>query len=100
MAIAGDRAAVQIFPLRDGRMVDRYGFHLENVEGHDVATVLEAFALEYYGSAPSIPPQLIVPRDAGDTSALAEFLSQRRGSRVEVRRGRRGGKRPAPELPP
>jgi excinuclease ABC subunit C len=98
MAIAGDRAAVQIFPLRDGRMIDRYGFHLENVEGHDVATVLEAFALEYYGSAPSIPPQLIVPRDGGDTSALAEFLSERRGSRVEVRRAERGEKRRLQEL--
>ena len=98
MAIAGDRAAVQIFPLRDGRMVDRYGFHLENVEGHDVATVLEAFALEYYGSAPSIPPQLIVPRDAGDTGPLAEFLSERRGSRVEVRRAERGEKRRLQEL--
>jgi excinuclease ABC subunit C len=98
MATGADRAAVQIFPLRDGRMVDRYGFHLENVEGHDVATVLEAFALEYYGSAPSIPPQLIVPRDAGDTSALAEFLSQRRGSRVEVRRAERGEKRRLQEL--
>jgi excinuclease ABC subunit C len=98
MATGADRAAVQIFPLRDGRMVDRYGFHLENVEGHDVATVLEAFALEYYGSAPSIPPQLIVPRDAGDTSALAEFLSERRGSRVEVRRAERGEKRRLQEL--
>ena len=55
IAIDGDHAAVQVFPLRDGRMVDRYGFHLENVDGHDVPTVLEAFALEYYGSAPSIP---------------------------------------------
>jgi excinuclease ABC subunit C len=98
MAIAGERAAVQIFPLRDGRMVDRYGFHLENVEGHDVPTVLEAFALEYYGSAPSIPPQLVVPRDAGDTSALAEFLSERRGSRVEVRQAERGEKRRLQEL--
>ncbi len=98
IAIGGDRAAVQIFPLRDGRMVDRYGFHLENVEGHDVATVLEAFALEYYGSAPSIPPQLIVPREAGDTEALSEFLSERRGSRVEVRPAERGEKRRLQEL--
>jgi excinuclease ABC subunit C len=98
IAIGGDHAAVQIFPLRDGRMVDRYGFHLENVEGHDVATVLEAFALEYYGSAPSIPPQLIVPRDAGETTALAEFLSERRGSRVEVRPAERGEKRRLQEL--
>jgi excinuclease ABC subunit C len=98
IAIEGNRAAVQIFPLRDGKMVDRYGFHLENVQGQDIATVLEAFALEYYGSAPSIPPQIIVPRDAGDTSALAEFLSERRGSRVEVRAAERGEKRRLQEL--
>ncbi len=98
IAIEGNRAAVQIFPLRDGKMVDRYGFHLENVEGQDVATVLEAFTLEYYGSAPSIPPQIIVPPEAGDTSALAEFLSERRGSRVEVRTAERGEKRRLQEL--
>ena len=98
IALDGDRATVQIFPLRDGKMIDRYGFHLENVEGHDVATVLEAFALEYYGSAPSVPPQIIVPREAGDMSALAEFLSERRGSRVEVRPAERGEKRRLQEL--
>ena len=98
LAIERDRAAVQIFPLRDGRMVDRYGFHLENVEDRDTATVLEAFCVEYYGSAPSIPPQIIVPREAGETAALAEFLSERRGSRVEVRPAERGEKRRLQEL--
>jgi excinuclease ABC subunit C len=98
IAIEGNRAAVQIFPLRDGKMVDRYGFHLENVEGQDVGSVLEAFMLEYYGSAPSIPPQIIVPRAAGDMAALAEFLSERRGSRVEVRTAERGEKRRLQEL--
>jgi excinuclease ABC subunit C len=93
IAADGDRAAVQIFPLRDGRMVDRYGFHLENVAGQDTATLLEAFATEYYGAAPSIPPQIVVPPDAGDTSALEQFLSERRGSRVEVRAPVRGEKR-------
>jgi excinuclease ABC subunit C len=98
VAIEGDRAAVQLFPLRDGRMVDRYGFHLENVDGRELGEVLEAFVLEYYGSAPSIPPQLIVPREAGETSALQEFLSERRGSRVEVRAAERGEKRRLQEL--
>ena len=51
----GDRAAVQVFPLRDGKLIDRYAFHLENVEGQDPQTLLESFCLEYYGSAPSIP---------------------------------------------
>ncbi|MHB8468504.1 MAG: excinuclease ABC subunit UvrC [Gaiellaceae bacterium] len=97
-AAEGDRAVVQIFPLRGGKMVDRHSFHLENVGGQDVTTVLEAFALEYYGSAPSVPPQILVPRDGGDLSALAEFLSERRGARVEVRAPERGEKRRLQQL--
>ena len=49
--------------------------------------------LEYYGSAPSVPPQIVVPPDAGDLGALAEFLSERRGSRVELRVPERGEKK-------
>jgi excinuclease ABC subunit C len=98
LAVDGDRAAVQIFPLREGRLIDRYSFHLENVEGQDTPTILEAFLLEYYGSAPSVPPQIVVPREAGETDAMAEFLSERRGSRVEVRTAERGEKRRLLEL--
>src|SRR5438034_6956582 len=59
VAVGPDRAAVQVFPLRDGRMIDRYSFHLENAAGEDVGEVLEQFCLEYYGGAPSIPPQIL-----------------------------------------
>ena len=97
-AAEGDRAVVQIFPLRGGKMVDRHSFHLENVGGQDVTTVLESFALEYYGGAPSVPPQIVVPHDAGDLSALAEFLSEKRGARVEVRVAERGEKRRLQQL--
>lgn len=98
VACAGDRAAVQVFPLRDGKMVDRRAFHLENVEGRSLEAVVEAFCLEYYGSTPSIPPEILVPQEAGDTAALAEFLSQRRGARVTVRAPLRGEKRRLVEL--
>jgi excinuclease ABC subunit C len=97
-AVEGDRAVVQIFPLRGGKMIDRYSFHLENVGGQDLNTVLESFCLEYYGSVPSVPPQIVVPRDAGDLSALAEFLSEKRGARVEVRSAERGEKRRLQQL--
>ena len=97
-AAESDRAVVQIFPLRGGKMVDRFSFHLENVGGQDVTTILESFGLEYYGSAPSVPPQIIVPRDAGDLSALAELLTERRGAKVEVRGAERGEKRRLQEL--
>ena len=64
--------------------------------GQDLTAVLEAFCLEYYGSSPSVPPQIVVPRDAGEVEALEEFLSELRGSRVEVRpagAARSGGSR-------
>src|SRR3712207_9561492 len=86
LAAEGDRAAVQVFPLRGGKLVDRHSFHLENVAGQDLTTILEAFCLEYYGSAPSVPPQIVVPRDAGDLAPLAAFLGERRGARVEDRK--------------
>ncbi|HEY3543063.1 MAG TPA: excinuclease ABC subunit UvrC [Gaiellaceae bacterium] len=92
-AAEDDRAVVQVFPLRGGKMIDRHSFHLENVAGQDVTTILESFCLEYYGSAPSVPPQIVVPRDSGDLTAIAELLSERRGARVEVRAAERGEKR-------
>ena len=98
LAVDGDRAAVQLFPLRDGKLVDRYAFHLENVAGQDRATILESFCVEYYGSAPAIPPQIVVPPDIEDTEALAAFLGDLRGARVEVRAPQRGEKRRLAEL--
>ena len=98
LAARDDVAAVQVFPLRDGRMVDRHSFYLENVAGQDLATLLEAFCLEYFGSAPSVPPLVVVPPGAGDVSGLEEFLSERRGSRAEVRPALRGEKRRLQEL--
>ena len=83
IAVGPERAAVQVFPLRAGRMVDRYSFHLENAAGADLLEVLEGFCIEYYGSAPSVPPQILVPRGLG-VATLEAFLSELRGSRVEA----------------
>ncbi|HEU0305009.1 MAG TPA: excinuclease ABC subunit UvrC [Gaiellaceae bacterium] len=98
IAVDGDRAAVQVFPLRDGKLVDRHGFQLENVAGQDVQTIAEEFFLGYYGAAPSIPPEIVIPRDVGLLAALEELLSERRGSRVRIRPAARGDKRRLAEL--
>ena len=98
IASTGETAAVQVFPLRGGRLVDRHTFYLENEAGEDVPQLLESFCLEYYGSAPSVPPQIVVPPDTGPTAALAGYLSDLRGSKVEVRAAQRGEKRRLQEL--
>jgi excinuclease ABC subunit C len=98
IAASNGSAAVQVFPLRGGRLTDRHSFFLENVGGQDLDALLEAFCLEYYGSAPSIPPLIVVPPDAGSLAALEEFLSDLRGTKVEVRPARRGEKRRLQDL--
>jgi excinuclease ABC subunit C len=98
IASSNGTAAVQVFPLRGGRLTDRHSFFLENVAGQDSESLLEAFCLEYYGSAPSVPPLIVVPPDAGSLAALEEFLSDLRGTKVEVRAARRGEKRRLQEL--
>jgi excinuclease ABC subunit C len=98
IAANGGTAAVQVFPLRGGRLVDRHTFYLENAAGEDRRSLLEAFCLEYYGSAPAVPPLIVVPPDAGPTGALEAFLTDLRGSRVEVRPAQRGEKRRLQDL--
>jgi excinuclease ABC subunit C len=94
----GGTAAVQVFPLRGGRLTDRHSFFLENVAGQELPEILEAFCLEYYGSAPSVPPQIVVPPESRPSEGLEEFLSDLRGSRVEIRPAQRGEKRRLQEL--
>ena len=98
LAVDDDCAAAQVFPLRDGKLVDRYSFHLENVAGQDLQTIAEEFCLGYYSSAPSIPPEVVLPREVGNLAALEELLTERRGSRVVVRPAFRGDKRRLAEL--
>jgi excinuclease ABC subunit C len=98
IAASRETAAVQVFPLRGGRLVDRHTFYLENDAGEDLLQLLESFCLEYYGSAPSVPPLIIVPPEMGSTAALGEYLSDLRGSKVEVRASQRGEKRRLQEL--
>ncbi len=96
-AEAGE-ANAQVFQVRDGVLSDRQSFYLDNAAGEDLATVAEAFILQYYASAMSVPPLLVVQRDVGHNPALAEALSARRGGTVEIRAAERGDKRRILEL--
>ncbi len=104
LAVGPQRAAVQVFPLRGGRMVDRYSFHLDNAAGAEPLEVLEGFCIEYYGTAPSLPPQVLVPRGLGDLTTLAALplaSCAARGSRCARPSGARsGGCRSSPSRTP
>ncbi len=98
VAVSDVEANAQVFQVRDGVLSDRQSFYLENAAAVEVADVAEAFILQYYASAMSVPPLLVVQREVGQAPALAEALSARRGTTVEIRAAERGDKRRILEL--
>src|SRR4051812_28856391 len=98
VAVDGTDANAQVFQVRDGVLSDRQSFYLANEGERDLGEVVEQFALQYYGTATVIPPQIVVQREVGQRRALAEALARRRGGSVEVRPAERGDKRRILEL--
>ncbi|HEY1282763.1 MAG TPA: excinuclease ABC subunit UvrC [Acidimicrobiales bacterium] len=88
-------AAVQVFYVRKGRVVGRKGFIVDKVEdltaGGLVARILE----QLYGDEPAlgVPKQVLVPSVPEQVEVYEEWLTQMRGSRVQVRVPQRGDKR-------
>ncbi len=98
VAVSDGEANAQVFQVRDGVLSDRQSFYLDNAAGAGIAEVAEAFILQYYASAMSVPPLLVVQRELGHAPVLAEALSARRGGTVEIRAAERGDKRRILEL--
>jgi excinuclease ABC subunit C len=101
VAISESEANAQVFQVRDGVLSDRQSFYLDNAADATVAEVAEAFVLQYYASAMTVPPLLVIQQELGEVDslpALAEALSARRGNHVEIRASERGGKRRILEL--
>ena len=97
-ARGGTEAAVQVFAVRDGKLVARDVFVLENVAGATDAEALAAFVKQYYAEAGSVPVRILLPQDPADADELLELLTARRGRRVAFHVPRRGRQRELLEL--
>jgi excinuclease ABC subunit C len=87
----GEAACVQIFSVRDGQIVNRDSFLLDNYGEESAESVALSFVPQYYDTA-AVPREVLV-QSGEDLATLAEHLSSLRGTRVEVRRPQRGDKR-------
>ena len=94
------RAAAQLFHLRGGQVVDRREFFWENLPGSIAGgEILSSFLKQYYFfSAEFTPDEIYVPIDFEDRTVLEDYLSNRRGRRVEVGIPQRGSKKDLVEL--
>jgi excinuclease ABC subunit C len=97
LALAEDplEVAVQIFSVRGGRIRGQRGWVADKTDDAGTGDLVERALLKLYdGEADdAIPREVLVPALSDDADALAEWLCQRRGGRVDLRIPRRGDKR-------
>jgi excinuclease ABC subunit C len=91
-------AAVQVFHVRSGRVRGQRGWVVDSTAGlndeSSLGELVEQFALQFYGQPDAVVPrEVLVPELPEDHQALAELLSEIRGSRVSLRVPQRGDKR-------
>jgi len=95
----GESACVQVFAVREGQIVNRDSFLLDNYGESRAEDVALQFVPQYYGTA-AVPREVLLQSDdrEEELATLAAHLSGLRGTRVEVRRPRRGDKRRIVEM--
>lgn len=100
LAMEGDQICAQVFFVREGRVVGRDHFMLQGGEGVEPGEALAAFMKQHYAGAAFIPREILVAVDLPpeEQEAITDWLTQLRGSRVFIRRPRRGDKRRLVEL--
>ncbi len=85
--------AVNLFHLRNGKIVDRREFFWEDQLEFNSSEFFEALLKQVYLNNPHIPGRIHVPADFEQRAELEEFLSDLRGRRVEIATPQRGSKK-------
>ena len=97
-AFEGEDAVVQIFFVREGRLIGRDHFCLRVVEGENVPEILEVFIKQFYAGTPYIPREIMIESEIADQDLIERWLGSRRGSKVYIKVPKVGEKEKLVEL--
>ncbi len=98
MARAHDEACVQVFFIRNGKIVGREHFILEGVMESSRASILGSFVKQFYMEQEYIPKDLIIEDEIEDSFILEEWLSSKKGQKVSIRVPQKGEKKSLIEM--
>ena len=97
-ATDGKEAIVQVFFVREGRLIGRDHFHMEAEEGTPRSELLENFVKQFYAGTASIPRELYLQEEIADREMIENMLSEKRGRKVSILVPKRGEKERLLEL--
>lgn len=91
-------AVVQVFFVRDGKLIGREHYYMTNVSQNDKPGILRDFVKQFYAGTPFIPRELMLQYEIEDAALIERWLSERKGSRVYLRVPKIGSKEKLVEL--
>ena len=91
-------AVVQVFFVRDGKLIGREHFYLRVARGDTKAQVLSSFMKQFYAGTPFIPKEIMLQKEIEDADLIEEWLTARRKQRVHIRVPKKGTKEKLVEL--
>ncbi len=97
-AMEGNDAVVQVFFVRNGKVLGREHFHIELAPLATGREVMTNFIKQYYGGSPFIPKELLIQEEIDDLELVEKWLSIKRGSKVVVKNPQKGDKEKLVEL--
>ena len=91
-------AIVQVFFIRNGKLIGRDHFYLKVAEGDEEKDILESFIKQFYAGTPYIPAELMLQMEVDEQKVIEEWLSQKRGHKVHIKVPKKGEKERLVEL--
>lgn len=98
LAQTKDQACIQIFFVRNGKLLGREPFILEGVQEEEPSQVMTSFIKQYYTSAPTIPPLILLQYPVDDEVVITQWLKTQRQAPVKLMVPRKGAKKQLVDL--
>lgn len=86
-------SAVQLFFIRNGKLIGQEHFLLDGTEDEDAETTAAEFVKQYYQDATYVPQEVILPAHFEETQIIEQWLRQKKGSKVTLTFPDRGEKK-------
>lgn len=92
MARGNNNCCIMVFYIRGGMLLGKNQYFLKDTDEMTRGQVLAAFIKQYYNQRDFIPPTILIETEVPEQPLLAEWLTNKRGGKVNLRAPKRGEK--------